>query len=265
MGFHRKINLLGTILLLLFVTGSSDALFAQNYKKAEWSRVKMDSTWNSSTGKATEVIDKYRPSVDSLLLPIGATVEELTAYPPEDKLSNLAGDIMLAFGNEWLAKSIGPDVKADMSITNFGGIRASMPCGTVTSFDVISIFPFDNKIMILDLEGKYVRMLMENFAKRARVEAMGGVRLKIDHNDLVECTVAGEPIDDSRIYKVVTIDFLLGGGDSVYALKYASKVEDTGLYMRDVVIDYIKALTAAGKKVEAAKDGRAVVIKPPKE
>ena len=115
--------------------------------------------------------------------------------------------------------------------------------------------------MILDLEGKYVRMLMENFAKRARVEAMGGVRLKIDHNQLVECTVAGEPIDDSRIYKVVTIDFLLGGGDSVYALKYATKVEDTGLFMRDVVINHIKALTAEGKKIEAQKDGRAVVIK----
>lgn len=234
---------------------------AQNYKKAEWSRVKMDSTWNCTTGKATEVIDKYRPSVDSLLLPIGTTVEELTAYPPEDKLSNFAGDVMLAFGNEWLGSNVGPQVKADMSITNFGGIRASMPCGKVTSFDIISIFPFDNKIVILDLEGKYVRMLMENFAKRARVEAMGGVRLKIEHNKLVECTVAGEPIDDSRIYKVVTIDFLLGGGDSVYALKYASNVEDTGLFMRDVVINYIKALSDEGKKIEASKDGRAVVIK----
>lgn len=251
----------GTMLLLLFIAGFSGNLFAQNYKKAQWSRAKMDSTWNCSTGKAAQVIDKYRPSVDSLLLPIGSTEEELTSYPPEDKLSNFAADVMLDFGNKWLAENVGGGVKADMSITNFGGIRASMPCGTVTSFDIISIFPFDNKVMILDLEGKYVRMLMENFAKRARVEAMGGVRLKIDHNQLVECTVAGEPIDDSRIYKVVTIDFLLGGGDSVFALKYASKAEDTGLFMRDVVIDHIKDLTAQGKKVEAQKDGRAVVIK----
>ena len=249
------------LMVFFMVAGISGDLLAQNYKKAQWSRAKMDSTWNYSTGKAAAVIDRYRPSVDSLLLPIGSTVEELTSYPPEDKLSNFAGDVMLVFGSEWLEKNVGPGVKADMSITNFGGIRASMPCGTVTSFDIISIFPFDNKIMILDLEGKYVRMLMENFAKRARVEVMGGVRLKIDHNQLVECTVAGEPIDDSRIYKVVTIDFLLGGGDSVYALKYATKVEDTGLFMRDVVINHIKALTAEGKKIEAQKDGRAVVIK----
>lgn len=251
----------GIALVVLFILGSVP-VFAQNYKKAEWSQSKMDSTWDSAKGKATAIIDKYKPAVDSLLIPIGQTKEELKAYPPEDKLSNLAGDIMLSFGTDYLKKSTGnASAKVDISITNFGGIRASMPEGNVTSFDIISIFPFDNKIMILDLEGKYVRELMENFAKRGRVEAMGGVRLVIDKNTLTECTVAGEPIDDSRIYKIVTIDFLLGGGDSVYALRYAKNTTDCGVFMRDVVIEYIKKLTAAGKMIKAEKDGRAVVIK----
>lgn len=246
-------------LLLLFGTVFC---YGQNCSKIEWSRTKIDSTWNCTSGKATKVIDKYRPQVEALLIPIGKTKEELKSHAPEDKLSNLASDIMLAYGTEYLQKTTGDSkAKADMSITNFGGIRASMPSGDVTSFDVISIFPFDNKIMVLDLEGRYVRELMENFAKRGRVEAMGGVRLKIDKNVLAECTVAGEPIDDNRIYKVVTIDFLLSGGDSIYALKYAKTSVDCGVYMRDVVIDYIKRLTAEGKIVEAEKDGRAVVIR----
>lgn len=253
------------VLMLIFALGALLG-YGQNYSKAVWSRTKMDSTYNFSTGKAAKVIGKYRPAVDSLLVPIGKTREELKSYPPEDKLSNLAGDIMLAYGTEYLQKTTGnAAAKADMSITNFGGIRASMPEGDVTSFDIISIFPFDNKIMILDLEGRYVRELMENFAKRGRVEAMGGVRLKIDKNVLVECTVAGAPIDDNRIYKVVTIDFLLGGGDSVYALKYAKHAEDCGVYMRNVVIEYIRNLSAQGKMVESEIDGRAVVIKTPKK
>lgn len=222
----------------------------------------MDSSWECTTGKATKVIDKYRPSVEALLVPIGKSEEELTDYAPEDKLSNLASDIMLAYGTEYLQKTTGnSNARADMSIINFGGIRASMPAGDVTSFDIISIFPFDNKIMVLDLEGRYVRELLENFAKRGRVEAMAGVRLKIDKNRLAECTVAGEPIDDNRIYKVVTIDFLLSGGDSVYALKYAKAATDCGIFMRDAVIEYIKRQTAEGKIIEAEKDGRAVVIK----
>ena len=69
--------------------------------------------------------------------------------------------------------------------------------------------------------------------------------------------------DSNKTGKIVTIDFLLGGGDSVYALKYAHKTENCEVYMRDVVIDYIKNLSAQGKTVEAQLDGRAVVIKDP--
>lgn len=250
-------------LFFLLVFGFAVTLsYGQSYKKGEWSHEKMDSSWNYPKGKAAKVIGKYKPAVDTLLLPIGHTLEELTSYPPEDKLSNLAADIMLEYGTEYLRKTTGDaNAKADMSLTNFGGIRASMPCGEVTSFDVISIFPFDNRIMILDLEGKYVRELMENFAKRGRVEVMGGAKIKVDKRNLVECSVGGAPIDDAKIYKVVTIDFLLGGGDSVYALKYAAKIEDTKVFLRNVVIDYVKKLTAEGKNVEGKKDGRAVVIK----
>ncbi len=250
-------------LIMIFVLCFGATLcYAQGYTKAQWSRVKMDSTWNYDGGKAAKVIGKYKPAVDSLLIPIGESVHELKSRGPESELSNLAADIMLAYGTEFLQKSTGnADAKVDISLTNFGGIRASMPGGEITSFDIISIFPFDNKLMIIDLEGKYVRELMENFAKRGRVEAMGGVRLKIEKPNLLECTVGGEPIDDSKVYKLVTIDFLLGGGDSVYALKYGTDTVDTGVYMRNVVIDYIKGLAAQGKKVEASIDGRAVVIK----
>ncbi len=261
----RKL-LLKKLFLVMLLTFGTTLCFGQQYSKVEWSRAKIDSSWDYPTGKAAKVIGKYRPEVDALLLPIGKTKEELKAYPPEDKLSNLATDIMMEYGTGYLKEKTGDaNARIDMAITNFGGIRATMPAGDVTSFDVISIFPFDNKLMILDLEGKYVRELLENFAKRGRVEAMAGVRLKIDHNKLVECTVAGEPIDDNRIYKVITIDFLLGGGDSVYALKYAKKAEDCGVFMRNVVIDYIKNLSAQGKVIEAEKDGRAVVIKEPKK
>ncbi len=250
------------LIMILMLSFGVTLCYGQSYTKAEWSRTKIDSTWNCPDGKAAKVIGKYKPSVDSLLIPIGETVEELTSRGPESKLSNLAADIMLAYGTGYLQESTGnPDAKVDISLTNFGGIRASMPGGEVTSFDIISIFPFDNKLMIIDLEGKYVRELMENFAKRGRVEAMGGVRLKIEKPNLLECTVGGEPIDDNKVYKLVTIDFLLGGGDSVYALKYGTNTQDTGVYMRNVVIDYIKGLSAQGKKVEANIDGRAVVIR----
>ena len=62
--------------MALFILGTMP-VFGQSYKKAEWSREKMDSVYDYSGGKAAGVIGKYRPAVDSLLVPIGKTREEL--------------------------------------------------------------------------------------------------------------------------------------------------------------------------------------------
>ena len=50
-----------TILILIFALGAA-LCYGQNYSKAVWSRTKMDSTYNFSTGKAAKVIGKYRPA-----------------------------------------------------------------------------------------------------------------------------------------------------------------------------------------------------------
>lgn len=257
-------KLFGAKIPVLFCTAFilSTGVYGQSYTKAEWSRIKMDSTWNYGEGKAAGIIGKYAPKVDSLFVVIGRTDAELRSYVPESPLSNLATDIMLEFGTSLLQKGSGDSsAKADMSLVNFGGIRASLPAGDVTPYDIISIFPFNNEVVIVDLPGKYVRELVENFARRGRVEAMSGVEIVINKKVLEKCLVAGEPISDDRTYKVVTIDFLLGGGDSVYALKYAAEVLHAGIYMRDVIIDYFKRESEAGRTITSEKDGRSVLIR----
>ena len=108
---------------------------------------------------------------------------------------------------------------------------------------------------------EHLRELLENFARRERVEALSGVRLVIENRELKKALVAGEEIDDGRIYKVATIDFLLFGGSNAEAFKKCGSYVDTGVFMRDMVTDYIKDKTAAGMMIESGKDGRTVVIK----
>ena len=60
----------------------------------------------------------------------------------------------------------------------------------------------------------------------------------------------------SKIYRIATIDFLLSGGDNVVALKDAVKVEETGLLIRDAIIEKIASFSASGAKVTARIDGR---------
>jgi len=138
------------------------------------------------------------------------------------------------------------------------GIRASLPGGNVRLYDIFSIFPFENYVVILDLDGKSVRKLFESFA-RNRVEAFSdNVRLVIDEDDgeLEKLLINGKELDESKIYRIATIDFLLSGGDNVVALRDAIAVEETGALIRDAIIEKIKKQTERGEKITAKITGR---------
>ncbi len=253
------------IILFILIAGIANAqqVRSNKFKSVKWSLAQITSVYDNAdtaTLKSDNIIAKYKPSIDSLLTPIGISAKEMEKYPPESPLSNWAVDVMRMFADEYMKTNRIQD-KCDMAITNFGGIRTSLPAGEVNSYDILSIFPFDNRVVILDLEGKYVRELMENFAKRGRVEALSGVEMVINKKVLEKCLINGKPIKDDKIYKVATIDFLLAGGDSVYALKYASKVINTQTILRDVYIEYIKNQSAKGKIIDAHTDSRVKIIK----
>ena len=68
----------------------------------------------------------------------------------------------------------------------------------------------------------------------------------------------GKPIDDNRLYKLVTLNFISDGGDKLLEDIQYEKIEYTAMTFRDFLIAEIKALTARGEKIVGKKDGRAV-------
>ena len=75
--------------------------------------------------------------------------------------------------------------------------------------------------------------------------------------------MGGAPLEDDRIYKLATIDFLLGGGDKVFIGSKAipNSLIETKIVMRDAVVSYLKKETQAGRTLSNRKDGRVVVHK----
>ena len=124
---------------------------------------------------------------------------------------------------------------------NFGGIRTEMPKGNVSKYDILSIFPFDNFLVIEELDGDKVQMLMEFFAK-TRGQVMSNVKLRTEGGEVKECLIGGQPLDPSRKYVVATIDFLY----------------KTDKKLMNVFIEYIQSLTRQGKNIEAAIDDRLI-------
>lgn len=226
--------------------------------RIEWSQTKIDSTWNPvAENAASLIIKRYKPSVDSLDMVVGHTKKELRKSAPESPLSNFAADIVRMTSDNYLAsKQIG---HVDLALTNFGGIRTDIKEGPVTVSDVFSVFPFDNRLVVIDIRGKYIKEIVESFIKENRMEVLSGVKLTIHKDKSYSLTIGGQPVEDEKIYKLATIDFILNGGDKVYALQKCENVIETNIVMRDAVIRYFMDKEAAGELVDSNCDGRVVI------
>ena len=70
-------------------------------------------------------------------------------------------------------------------------------------------------------------------------------------------------IDPKATYTIVTIDYLLNLGSGNYSILQEGKnAKPLGMTLRDAVMDYVKAETAAGRPIKATLDGRFVLLIP---
>ena len=240
----------------------SKSAVSNNYKREQWGVTIIDSTWNTPAGKESvtgKIISKYRPKVEALNATIGYSPRGLVKDYPESEMTNWAADAVFNIAQNYLDTSKFKGMKIDFSLLNFGGIRTSIPQGNVTSFDIMSIFPFKNSIVIEKLQGTKVKNTIELFAKMHKVQILGHTKLAITDDHIDEFLINGEPLDTNRVYNVATIDFLLNGGDQVITLKNNDGVIYTNILMMDGIINYVKDLTAQGKYIEAQLDGRCIL------
>ena len=128
---------------------------------------------------------------------------------PESVLGNLMTDAVLESND------------ADISIHNvYGGIRAELPEGELTYGSVFRMFPFDNRIAVIELSGWDVRKIIANQVHSSgRHAGFSGMRVFVSC-DAGEMSVRmtrpdGSEIDDSDTLRVVANDFLLLGGDDI--------------------------------------------------
>lgn len=223
--------------------------------KYDASRVLMDSLWDAPDEPVVKgIIEFYKPEMDRLMQEVvGYTEYEMRSGRPESLLSNFAADQMYEYGKEHSEKEV------DFALTNFGGLRASLPKGDVRRYDIYSIFPFENYLIYVDVPGTAVREMFESFAVN-RVEAFSyNVKMEITDGVLKDVLIDGVQIDPYKTYRIVTIDFLLGGGDNVNALKKAKRVEQTGVLLRDAIFYRISKISSSGRPITSSITNRVII------
>lgn len=146
-------------------------------------------------------------------------------------LGNLMADILHQY------------VNAEVVILNAGSIRNELPSGDITLRDLYELYPFDNELVIAELEGSYLIEIAEQgveslgagaflyYSDGFRVDSMG---------DETVVTLNGEPIQENMEYTVAVSDYVFEGGDNYIQFENATDVYYTGWNIRDLIIQYIE-------------------------
>ena len=141
--------------------------------------------------------------------------KDMRKSKPESLLGNWTSDVCLQMAQELYSDDI------DLSFFNTGGLRSPLPQGEITKRDLFKLMPFENELVVLELN---------------KVEMLD---LKSYFN-----ITEGQPIAfadnftlNDTLFLVLTTDYLANGGDKMKFFKDKTQ-HKVGVKMRDALINY---------------------------
>jgi len=199
---------------------------------------------------ATELTARMSEVVGTTLVALEGRRTQIRTQ--ETNLGNLVADMM-----RWAA---GSDVQ--IALENGGGIRWHLlfPAGPITRGDVYTLLPFANTLVMMDLTGAQIKLALENGVSKypsadGRFPQVSGLRFTFDPTKpvgsrVVNVWVGGTPLVETVVYRVATNDFLAAGGDGYTVLMLGTNFVDTGVYLMDYMVEYLKEFSPVSPGVE---------------
>ena len=137
-------------------------------------------------------------------------------------------------------------LRADVALMNNGGIRASLPAGAVTYENIFAVQPFGNRIVVVFINGKDLRQVLEHALETGVPTAhVSGITVTWDSTRapgqrITEITLPNKKkLRDGDTYRLAVNDFLATGGSGYTMLigkpwqqETMSDVEVLELYLK---------------------------------
>jgi 2',3'-cyclic-nucleotide 2'-phosphodiesterase (5'-nucleotidase family) len=213
-----------------------------------------DSTIASIDSTTFNYIRPYHDTLDKIMSEILVYSEQnIGKGSPESLIGNFTSDALL---NQTNLKCDSLKINhADFAFGNSGGLRMSLPTGEVTLGRVFELMPFENTILILDMNHEQLKSLFQYIVQRKGIP-LAGIRIKISKTGYQDVMINGTPYDSTKTYRVATNDYLANGGDGMMFLREVQSKTDIELKVRDSYIREMKSLNKQGKKLKVVLDGR---------
>lgn len=188
----------------------------------------------------TKFLAAYKTGMDSTMqVVIGRTDTTLTKAQPECTLGNFVADAMLQAAQKRNSKVVA-------AVCNYGGMRIPyINTGNITVGRMYELMPFDNALTIIEVQGKTLVQWCNHMAS-LKGWPVSGITYAIKNGMAIDIAVNNKPVDENATYLIATNDYLATGGDKCSFLT-SLKATPVNLFIRDILIDYVKALNKDNK------------------
>ncbi|HIE73572.1 MAG TPA: hypothetical protein EYQ06_04775 [Flavobacteriales bacterium] len=174
------------------------------------------------------MIAPYKIKIDSLMNDVLCISKvEMTKGRPESLLGNFVCDLCL----QQYANLV------DICVMNNGGLRSILPKGEITRGDIYKLMPFENELVILELDETSFVGLVDYLISRGG-EPFSGMKIEKDFTGHLSADYPSA-INFNRGDKirVLTTDYLANGGDKMWFFKDKEQIK-VGIKLRDAIINY---------------------------
>lgn len=219
----------------------------------ENSTIRVDEKIKAEDSTTLAMIRPYKVKLDEQMNEIiGYNSEELIKAKPGSNLTNWMADAM-AESYERLARE-----KLDFVVANYGGIRInSVAGGDLTLGKLYEIMPFENALVVMDLNGDQVKLLLDRIAAYGGWPVSEGLNFEIADSTATNIVIQNKPWNAKGQYRIGLPDYIANGGDDFDFLKPLPRV-NTGLLVRDLLISDIKR-----NKIITPKKDQRIKVKTP--
>ena len=192
----------------------------------------------------------------------GVATTRTTPRHVENPMANVVADGMLAATAK--AGSV-------VAFINPGGIRAAFDPGPITYGQAVTVQPFNNTLVQIDLTGAELKAALEERLGALPQNGSGlllpsqGTSYVIDVSRpagerVVGLKVAGKPVESGVVYRITVPNFLADGGDAHLLLKNAARHRyDTGVLDIEAFVAFLKA----NDPVDGRLEGRVEITQAP--
>ncbi|MDD4842614.1 MAG: 5'-nucleotidase C-terminal domain-containing protein, partial [Sphaerochaetaceae bacterium] len=186
--------------------------------------------------------------IDAQKKELAKITEQVVAYTPV-RLEGERADVRTRPTNlgTMIATAMKDSTGADVALTNGGGVRASIDVGDITRGEIITVLPFNNTVVLVEVTGQDIYDALEfgysqlpnqngGFPQTAGMQIVYS-RFSAVGNRIKRVLINGKEVDRKATYKLATNDFMAAGGDGYTMLDRPVLMYGKGL--DEVLTEYL--------------------------